>query len=493
MGAENVMGLYWRTAAYVLALTSDRKQLAINGNPKWLPKSYEAKGPTHNWTYYTYKYYLRNYAVADTILDIHSPPELKAALKALGSIKKTGESLREETFRIVEHNAPVIARKIQNLKGIPATTKGFAIEQVFGMDITLNAGDVKDSATKDVSCKVSWPFKEKLRWAGKDAEDAYAKSHPFPVKGIVSVVDDKKLLDKAIAFELDSTKNGTRWSDQTWSSKVSVTCKATDKTAIPVRFKYTIGDIAVEYVRPLHFNLPQSLIGRNMSTGERRFKVPGTVVRDAITQELVFRLPNSVVLGLMRPEAFPVAFTGLDGKSIPDMDTRGYVQEGDNVVVDYVTYSVSTGVYKALQLTESAVKTIAIKDMRFSNLAPQNAVTLMMDSNHDTVFSSTIGDEKQPASIEVSFGSPQNVNGCGVWAAGKWWETFSSVMLEAKVDGKWKIVYRGPRNGSIRFPMVTTDRFRVTVAGKKTVRIKELQFTSNPRRTGSEHWIWRTH
>ena len=83
MGAEGVLGLWIQTSTYMMMLNGEKHNLAITGRKDLLPEKLEEGVTVHNWDYVIYRYYLRNWAVAEAMLGSKCPAELKRGVKKL--------------------------------------------------------------------------------------------------------------------------------------------------------------------------------------------------------------------------------------------------------------------------------------------------------------------------------------------------------------------------------------------------------------------------
>jgi hypothetical protein len=211
-------------------------------------------------------------------------------------------------------------------------------------------------------------------------------------------------------------------------------------------------------------------------------------VRDVLGQEVVLELANRVILDLMTPESHKTALPLLvPGNTWTTKGDWGGPQEGDRVLIDYVSADIHIGVCMRMAIKDTAVRRLRplIITCRQSDVTLPDPIEQLGDSNMESTYAvERSGKGKTDVELDVSFAKPQTVDGLGLWADGVW-----RLQLHTEVDDKPKLLYSGPAHHTIRFPSVETERLTLTLTTGGNIKIKELKLTQNPRRTPGDKWV----
>jgi len=492
MGGEGVMGGIFRTACYLISLCAHREQIAITGNKALWAKNLSTREPSHNWHYFTYSYYLRNWAVADTILGAHSPAVLKQGVRTLDAMPQ-GEDHMERLFAFLDEEAPRVVDAIMSIDLPSERQRAYAVELVLGLDLRIDcAADENDALKQSVTLEVSWPFRENMRRATDEERKAYQAAQRFPVKGTAAIVADASVLSEPVSFAFDSTQKGTDWRGSTrkLSKKVQLRNGREDEFLVPMRVEYSVGRHRLSYVRNIPFNRSSADIGRNMMSGERRITVPCTIVRDCIGQEILIELPNGVQVGLMTPESRNIPMRLPGGRDWVKTRDVGRQQEGDKVMIEYVAYSIHVGVCMRMQMLSTGVKRVrpvGVSCAQATVTLPDGGGGSIHDGDLETVYEIARSDRGHTNLVlNLDLGLVQPIDGMGFWGSGA-----GRVQLHAEVDGEFRLLYSGRPDHSVRFPTLHTRYMRLGVTSKGNVKIKELALTHNTRKMPGDGWGWR--
>ncbi|MBL7076391.1 MAG: hypothetical protein ISS31_02865 [Kiritimatiellae bacterium] len=488
MGAEFVLGDMFRTATFMLMLAAPRQHLAITGNPAYQPRSLDPVEPPHNWDFYIYRYYLRNWAVAQAMLGDRAPAALKEAINAFTSLSKEG-GLHSRVFRFVETRGLELAHEVYRIEGLDDRTRAYAIELLLGMDTTLNVVAGKEEGVYNLTCTVALPFREKLRWADASARERYADAPPLPLHGSVTLIDKEGLFVAPVHFEIDTTQ-GVNWVDSTLVLRQTATMSrpSTNAFVVPMQIRYELGDMTLSYTR--HLNSDRHRRAHEIDTSERIIPVPCHVVRDALSQEVLVELPkSSVVMGLMKPEAYIMPMALPDGSRLDDIRSYGFLQQGDNITAYYVSHDMRGGAILGVRLTDTGAQRL-IPDgvlLRAGTTETPDEWTHLFASTAVPSMRFRPGAEQGRTVIECRFDRPVTVTGASLSGAAG----IHSVRFLQPDGDQWRLAYVDQAATFIRLPALVGSRLRIELQGDRLMSLGGIKLISNSRRTKVEPWVWR--
>jgi hypothetical protein len=487
MGGEGVLSHIFRTAVYTLILSADNRNLATTGNPQYAPTTPRSEHPPGNWEVYTNKYYLRNWVAAEALLGDKAPSGLKDAVAELRDFK-LGQDLHRLTFNAVERHSKSLLPQLLAIDGLAPRDHAYAVELLLGMDIRVDTEYDKDAKKQKVRAFVAWPMRERYRWSSKERLDEVAKAPPYPAQVSIRVDDPDKTFEKPIAFDFDSTKRGTNGKTGTVSKQLVMAGTTTDPYDLNMTISLTVGGKTFEYQRALPVNKSRKLVGRNMYASERIVPITGTIVRDMHGEEVFLRLANGVLVPMMHPEGMPLPVTLADGTTIDNVRDYGWLQEGDRVRADYVTSEVTCGSCMHVTLLDTGVeevKPIAVRLVSGTSDGADALLSTLFDGDRKKDVAVAKADEK-PITLEFEFAPGTTINGAAAYAAG----ASGLRMYIPTADGRR--MFRNSRmSHAIPFKTVKTDKLIVEFPSSRDVKLRELRFLHNTRRTDEEQWIWR--
>ncbi len=472
-GGEECMGLWWRTAGWVLALNAEKRNMAITGAPQYRAQRLIPEIACIQWQYSAWRYYQRNWAVAESVLGTHCPGRLRSALAALDQLKPDA-GLHAKLFTLVKAEGPAICKLLMADRTLSDDLKSAAVELILGTEQRLYV-EGSDTGT---GCKITftsaWPFRGYLyRGYGEDAA-GYAKNQPLPVSGSAEVLDPENKLGKKIRFEFDSTARGTDWGGMTARKEEKVDLAKDALFTLPVRFDYRIGDMALKYTAPALFygKKPDSMgDGRWCVLSARAIPVRGQIIRPPKGNELLFRVGRREI-GCMNPDFFDAEWNGRTYH-------RGelWLDDGDECQFEYIPYTIWEAVCRQFKVLKRASIDVGGK-ITVTVAGTPGDLKALSDDNPETACEFRQPGPEQPVVLEFSLGGARAVNGAFLLADGG--GTFS---LEAFTGGKW-VPLNWNNNGLSdcrTFDSVSASKFRFVInAGR--VKVKEAHLYCNPNR-----------
>ncbi|MFC4992242.1 DUF6288 domain-containing protein [Rubritalea tangerina] len=444
-GAERVVGLWWRTAAMVLTLNANKKNMVITGEEKYLPKQMNKVLVSDSYGYWMRKSMLdRCFAVAYQ-LGKKSPESLKEytiSLKNLSDDPSLGNKFDELTDKYLMQ----VIRDIYALPLRDEVFKASLIEVIAGIKYTVTASPNKEGS------KLTWePYNGALH------KYQHLKISR-PVLVIPAISGGKKLVFSNKSLEHDiKTIN-------------------TEKT-IPLEIKYTIGDIKMSYIRK--FTLSQETLTNSIT-------VEANIERQPSGNEIYFSLKNGHSIGAFMGNFKSCRLIMGDKQFVVNKRDFWPIITGSRCEIEYHPSAelACPSVY-SIKILENKVKLADIKSITTESdrVNHSNLLEFLTDSDPDTGIN--IEPSKNDSDIEFLYQlrKKQKVKHINFLYDER--EKNHIVKVEAFVDGKWTLVSVDAIE-TRKLPHSMSDRYRVTLTLKnkkkfiKGYKIKEMGLYVSP-------------
>lgn len=494
-GAEPVISDFIRTSIHLLALTANRRTLAITGHPAYALSQRRPGAGVHHWDYFVLRRYLNDWTVALSLLGSRAPPALARGVQAMQAIQP-GPDLHARTFEFLEREALPLAREIHRLADLPPATRAHAVELVLGVDLRLDAEYTDGDRKHAMRLAVIGPLFERLRWAEEPVLEAARRSPLMSFSGSVEINDASGKLAQPVKFTWDDRPDGrdVRGARRTLNQTVAQRSGGAERFVAPARIRYTVAGMNLDYIREVPFHESRNLVGRNMYAAERRISVRGVVERDSIGQELLLRLPGGPPIGLMWPEGSPVRVRLPDGHWLDNADKTRPLVQGDEVQVEYVSCDMDSGAVMraALLKTQATEVNPAALAPETPGVGFEGEPGALGDGRNDTRVRITGIPANGAVAFGIRFAAPTSVNGLRVPDGGMDGRIQIMRLWQETPTGA-RLLYVGRPSPTIAFPAVQTDRLKMElqVNGTQPIHLNEFQFIHNPRRTSGDPWNWR--
>lgn len=301
MGAESVINLYIRTAAWVIGLCADREQLAITGKKDYLAKSFRNVPPVTDYDSRMLSNYKRNYGIVDQILGSRAPRSFTALRKSLDAIKPS-LNCRMQLLALIDKSAPAVAKEIlaqsKSLSGSAALLSQYCAELVLGVDVRIRFWENEGKVNCEVQAQR--PLGGKGALLKDEAAEAVKKLGDWDFAGTVTFSPNKLFSDlNPVTWDNKSKFDGKM---QVFSQTQTPTLSGdfSKPTEMTARIAYTIDGMKFDYVRPL-------LVGKDLEPGngekereitnDRQFPLRGKLIRDHGNWGFSFILANGTYVG----------------------------------------------------------------------------------------------------------------------------------------------------------------------------------------------------
>ena len=372
----------------------------------------------------------------------------------------SAQILHKAFFTYLKSESGNIAKAIYRVKGIGDQQRAYAIELVYGIDfITHVEKDSGEGGIHRISLKTQWALPQAMRWSDKNEIKSWAKSNKFAIKGAYILDPAGKVSGKELVLDLDSASDRkTSWSGGTRKWKLELkepSGLAKKRFTVPMAVDYQINGMRIKYQRDFVFNGEKwekwnggDRIGRQL----RRIKIKGSVYRDAINQEMLIKLPSGQVIETFLSEGGSVPLMLKDGRHLGDSSGMVWLQEGDEVEVDYTSYRIEGAYIVAVkeadtklghEVTGAKVKWLG------DSVTVKGDVSALTDYDRQTVVDARV--KNGNVMMEIDFGSSKKINGLTAKSRG-------SADIYAEVNGKWQLVRSTQMSGNISFKEVKAQK-----------------------------------
>lgn len=242
-----------RSGAYLVALNSSKRNLAITGAPAYRAKRFTDVPAVCHEDAAALGYYQRNWGIADAVLGDRSTPRLKAGLQRLLAMGK-GSETRKELFDFLKKEAAPAAREILAIKDFDNEYRHYCAEMVLGVDIRMTV-DAERKNNQDVAgmwnvqADVQHPLAGYFEGATGEEKTAWRQNPPLPMEGSIEVVDAGGKLFQNSRFKFDKDCGGGGW--HTRELKNPFASNAAGPIDLTARIRYKVADLEFAYDRTL--------------------------------------------------------------------------------------------------------------------------------------------------------------------------------------------------------------------------------------------------
>ncbi|MEN9359541.1 MAG: hypothetical protein RL095_1076 [Verrucomicrobiota bacterium] len=164
-GGERVLGLWWRTAAMVLVLNATRRNMAITGDPRFMPQKFEPQKVSDSYGFWQRKTLFDRCCCVQQLLGSQCPSSLSVFSTRLAALPE-GPSLGDEVQKLGDASMATVLADLLAAPQLAGDARGLAIETLTGItySLALTAGDevVEDSGKKKKKKKKSIHSGEEL-------------------------------------------------------------------------------------------------------------------------------------------------------------------------------------------------------------------------------------------------------------------------------------------------------------------------------------------
>lgn len=301
MGAESVINLYIRTAAWVIGLCADREQLAITGKKEYLAKSFRNVPPVTDYDSRMLSNYKRNYGMVDQILGSRAPRSFTTLRKALDAIKPS-LTCRMQLLTLMDRSAPAVAKDIlahgKSLSGTAALLNQYCAELVLGVDVRIRFWEKEGQVHCEVQAQR--PLGGKGALLKGEAEEAVKKLGDWDFAGTVTFGANKLFSNLTPVTWDNKSKFAGKMEVFAQDQTPTLSGDFSKPTEMSAHIEYTIDGMKFDYVRPL-------LVGKNLEPGneekereitnDRQFPLRGKLIRDHGNWGFSFVLANGTYVG----------------------------------------------------------------------------------------------------------------------------------------------------------------------------------------------------
>ncbi len=292
MTADGVLGIYIRTAAWVIALCADRENLAITGKPEHKAKKFRDVPAVLDTESRFYQTSLRNWSLASAALGANSPASLKSAIAEMKKIP-VKQGCRYPVLDIMKEKAPKIAKDILALSGVNELTKAYCAEMILGVNVMINLEPENGGFDSFKYCfEIQRPFSGK-NYGLRDNQERSANDQKYvtPFSGEIKIEGGSGLVPFDSVTWDQSSKFGGDWDVFKKEDKINGS-DIKEPKELTANIKMKIGDVKIEYKRPLTIGSFEVGCGEKTRSvaNDRTLWVPGKLIQDHGNWGCSFRL-----------------------------------------------------------------------------------------------------------------------------------------------------------------------------------------------------------
>jgi len=469
-GGDAVLGYpFWRTGGYLLVLNSHKRNLAMTGQPKYTSKQAMASTPSGHQDDAFWRFTLRNWNVAESLLGNKMPVQMRQAIRVLRGMK-SGADLDTRMWDFLRGPGIETARAIAGVRGLEAQKRGYLIEMVLGIGVHCVMDSDRRLAARDKKpAKGLKPGEDRIHlWAEaysplsqfpKLVPAEWKKSHPVADKltptGTITVNDStRKYLQRPAVFRLEKMTRIRNVLSRRSKERPPRNCPAlmaAEKQPFKLQASvdYRVGGLHVTYDRTIDID---PFVRHRRFHNVRKVWVNGKLGRHYENWTLQIRLGTGQLIDLTDQSE------GRIGWGVIPAGTPG-------------KFLVSSG-----DQWEGLAHEMRITDHHHGMLKPQK---ISCEGDH-TVDPECLVDRdpktvltvpgKGGAIVYYDFATPTEVRGFMRRGPGN-----INIRVEVWVDGKWRPFGAPSRNGLYLIPATKSKRFRVEVSAGKVSDLYPLR------------------